>query len=535
MQSLYALVVTYMFITVYTQLPKLDTLCTGHADCLPQNGVCGDYRGHGRQATCQCRPGQMYDMDQLRCDENITSEDLSIPAEVLLGLPQNWRCNEASQYCWSTTSNVHFSGFIFEHVKSLANSITGWNNEPVEVSIPTYLITWRCTKQDEVALILSGTERPLNEYCISCGVWCGIHGACVDYWSCRCETGWAGARCDVPIALPLLGVLSPFEWPSCNNDDDCQGPGMICLFSDHGPHCGCGDGYAPLDSRTCVRHATVVGRDVVVARQTWRRMNLTYSVIDSRYVTYWNEGVYNILIMPRPVDYSSYNARLDVAGFHLWHCANNECPSLCANQLGGPNCDRCPSLMSGPQCANAPQACADKYCHSRGACRADGNEGCFCDIGFEGDHCQISVPVNGCAAGRYGAACELSQSECSRVRCSGNGQCLSRYQGCQCDVHFRRYANCSTRDEVVVTGLPLGWGEHFTGRPVCPSGRGGIFCELVLLSGDKDAVRLTDDGINVATLVLIQLLISVAYSACIVCVVSFKTSPVSRYQRKHTY
>jgi len=516
-QELYSFVAALMFLGVYTQLPSLDVPCTKHADCLPQNGLCGDYRGLGRQATCQCRPGQSYDMKFLRCDNNQTYKDVFIPVAVALGLPQNWRCSLESQYCWSVLPNMFFSGFFYERIEKLAHPLVGWNNLPALVEIAEFLVTWRCTKSDEVASILSGSVLDIPRYCVTCDVWCGIHGHCTENWSCRCDTGWAGARCDVPTEQPRLGTFALLDWRTCRNDDDCQGAGMICMSSVFGSHCGCSEGYVPLGIDNCIQDARLLATGVVVDKQTWKRMSVFYSAVDSRYMSYTANGVYNIFTGQRAYDLRSFNARIDTSGLHMWHCSGNVCPAPCDNGMGGPNCDECPAFAADPGCSSAPRVCADTYCNSRGICRADGAEGCFCDVGSTGQFCETLVTTQNCPIGKYGINCELSQEQCSRERCSGNGQCLSRYQGCQCNAGYGQYANCSTYDGTITMVLV---DEHFTGRPVCQAGREGVFCERTIPQDDE--IRVPLSGNSVSTLVLIQVIICVSYSACIVTVLNIK-------------
>ena len=478
-QPIYGTLLAILLISVRHAVPSLDILCNTDEDCAPQNGICGDYRGVGRQPTCLCRPGEEYDMEYFRCDPRRTTATLHvIPVRVAMGLPQDWRCNQDSKYCWSLTPSQHFGGFIFDKVQALANPETmETQGSPVIAHIPTYLVTWRCTREYEIAQITSGPPRPIPEYCVTCETWCGIHGTCVNFWSCRCDPGWAGPRCDFPTStLPQLP--DPLGWSPCTSDSDCSYAGGACLQWPTGKRCGCNSTTTPTAIGQCSGMATGQALGLVVSSQPWHSLNVSYSQVYATYLSYVLDGVQNVIVSALPIDFLSYNSRLDSVQYHGYRCLSDSCPSRCSNGLGGTDCDKCPQGSSGPLCSALPAVCAERFCSSRGRCRADGGEGCFCDSGFTGQFCQTFVPSPVCPLGLYGLDCLQTAQECRQLRCSGRGSCLTQHQGCACDIFYRTMANCSTRE----TGPPLLTEEEegFVGPPDCPVGRTGRFCELVL-------------------------------------------------------
>lgn len=173
----------------------------------------------------------------------------------------------------------------------------------------------------------------------------------------------------------------------------------------------------------------------------------------------------------------------------------------CLSSWTGPNCASCAHNMTGPNCDMSQSDCRTQRCSGTGSC-VDASPKCHCDPGWYGDKCE--KPISNCTADvcggsqyvnarclvdtygtprdrcictssppTFGRFCNTSESECSKKRCNGNGECLfDTLQQCACVPWFNGDPWCGT--SVCVNG---GVYNSTLGKCVCPSDTFGTWCQ----------------------------------------------------------
>ncbi len=92
---------------------------------------------------------------------------------------------------------------------------------------------------------------------------------------------------------------------------------------------------------------------------------------------------------------------------------------VCAEKFAGSDCTQCVPGFTGPGCNMQVKDCSKVTCSGNGECNMDDMNTfhCVCDAGFTGVVCQTNI------------------SDCVGVECSGNGHCVDGV--CECARGFR--------------------------------------------------------------------------------------------------
>jgi hypothetical protein len=92
---------------------------------------------------------------------------------------------------------------------------------------------------------------------------------------------------------------------------------------------------------------------------------------------------------------------------------------VCAENFAGSDCTQCVPGFIGPDCNMRLKDCSKVTCSGNGECSMDDMNTfhCVCDAGFTG------------------VVCETNISDCVGVECGGNGQCVDGV--CECTPGFR--------------------------------------------------------------------------------------------------
>ncbi|XP_019639951.1 PREDICTED: uncharacterized protein LOC109481803 [Branchiostoma belcheri] len=236
---------------------------------------------------------------------------------------------------------------------------------------------------------------------------CSKRGVCVDWDTCRCDSGWGGESCSQPTCTDLDGCSGR---GTCVEYDVCeceQGwTGVSCAL----PDCsGVGD---------CSRRGECVGPDVCECYSGFRGQNCSLSLNCTELDDCNGQG----LCVFTPGGQSNFSCRC-YSGFTGTNCSDVSCSGVndCSGngQCVEPNLCSCDAGFNGPSCANFSCEARD-FCSGHGQCVA--YDECACDDSWSGPSCSIA--------------------NCSDVNdCSSNGVCLlpntcecaSGYDGPSCD------------------------------------------------------------------------------------------------------
>ncbi|GFT69619.1 teneurin-a [Trichonephila clavipes] len=195
-----------------------------------------------------------------------------------------------------------------------------------------------------------------------CPVHCSGNGRYVQ-GSCRCETGWKGTECNVPV--------TECEVNDCNNQGICVAGKCKCRPGYKGNHC---EGVDCLDP-FCAGHGACVNGQCW-CKTGWRGVNC--SEADNRLSRCFPDcnkhGVYD-LESERCICFDHWAGP---------DCSRAKCGLDCGNngQCEEGRC-RCDSGWSGARC---DQKTCDDRCHDHGQCN---NGTCVCVQGWMGTHCTL--------------------------------------------------------------------------------------------------------------------------------------------------
>ncbi|XP_078492109.1 protein jagged-1b [Ciona intestinalis] len=288
------------------------------------------------------------------------------------------------------------------------------------------------------------------------------HSPCVHARSCRnlpgnyhclCEDGWEGRNCDIDI-------------------DDCDGQckhGSTCHDLVNGFHCACAPGYT---GELCQINVNDCEDDPCFHGGQCHDEIRGYHCIC-------------------PVGYSGKRCELEEGYCEPNPCENGaQCFNLnddyfcnCSSKYEGKNCselrnvcdrrtceviDSCTIHVSSNESALGYVVQESGICGNHGTCRSLHNNAyqCRCDLGFEGEHCELNVDdcVNSrcnngatcvdqlnaytciCAYGWEGRYCEQDVNECDPDPCHGRGRCINLRGDFHCECHAPwKGRTCSSR------------------------------------------------------------------------------------------
>lgn len=262
---------------------------------------------------------------------------------------------------------------------------------------------------------------------------CMAHGVCLSTGVCDCYDEWTGEDCS-QLACP----------DNCNDHGLCSHGQCVCLPGFYGDACDqsclneCSGHGACLDTGKCVCEPFYDGDDCGKLKEC-PKSTATGEECD---------------------------------GHGVCHQPTQKC--YCAPGYGGDDC----SIPQGD--------CGEMDCSDHGACK-DGM--CFCDFGFEGDHCESKSKCpddchgNGfcylgeceCFTGFSGDTCSVFERDntCPK-KCSANGVC--RHGRCFCVEGFEG-DDCSQPTGFCKDNDCNGKGECKYGKCWCEPDRIGDQCE----------------------------------------------------------
>lgn len=181
-----------------------------------------------------------------------------------------------------------------------------------------------------------------------------------------------------------------------------------------------------------------------------------------------------------------------VCGSHSNHSLSVPETGTCACLSGwtGSRCDKCVGTAGGGNCEfNSASECSEARCNGHGQCSSTSPGACTCDSDWYGASCEL--PASGCAVatcaphlssssfadpqliGRkaecvfdripkvvirqvckciqpnmFGANCEQTAEQCSLLRCSGRGSCVTdSLWRCNCPAIYGQSHDCSVVSE----------------------------------------------------------------------------------------
>lgn len=483
----------------YSYFFLIENPCTSDNECIMMNGDCQmHFRGLGQPKVCSCPDSSFFVHDEFyRCEKGSALPALTaytqpprfLEEHVLHltqqpSLPLTWNCTTRS--CWGETEALSFFTAHEPTVYAIAMQ------NPL---LSAQHLSWKCRdpllRPRLVAAVFQGR---FEEACLTLDDWCAPHGTAIyETGRCQCESGWFGERCENQVWSP---PPSPFVYLTSRPCARCHNETELCDVQTR--KCFCRPFHIPVAENECAPVAVYRSDQPRAWEDEYGAIDVYLTPVDPHWVWFkvplllMSISLYSdraLVPYDALASLSAYWARefsftcLEGAVFLDDQCRLS-CPEYCGEGTDceasategycvcrpgyhGAHCDQCTALhLIPPACdASVPytdEECRQSKCHGNGDCLRyfNGTEACECDYHFAGSTCELrdstcgdlmcsghgicesnSAPACRCFSGWFGANCSQSAAECRTRRCMGLGDCLTPLQGCVCDMGLGHWCN----------------------------------------------------------------------------------------------
>lgn len=433
--------------------------CRMDADCRLMNGRCFDSRGNDIGRYCSCDVGYTFDAPNGVCERQsiVAAKNASrivAVSRVKSGIyyleqrgavsltrgrarfPSTWSCDTLGNFCWTTDGGAYITSINIDAIRT--NDATDTYIRYRDIIFRCVNSTFRYVRQNDDMSEdpdLGNAARPVAESCLSVSRICSSIGTGVPDASgggCKCNLGWSGPTCQVSTVFNISRPVRPIRLCAFPSNVTCAENEQCYLWEGSSQttqgYCWCRAGYLPaaassdvagLTPSACIRTPTLTYFGAI-AEPYLRDAPAFRVLLDAKsrqYAHYTGQGYEYASIMPYPVSLNNtlfrINDTLADAPGYLWRC---DLSKAYWNATSG-NCTLNWTYVPPTQVtANESALIRSRYAY---------------------DGCGRSFDA-------FGPNCTMNGTECRDTRCTGHGQCVGVYQGCECDPGWGLY-NCSVR------------------------------------------------------------------------------------------